>query len=88
MAAAIAGLAPKDGPALQAAAASTWTPSPTALGHPDGFGDATKAALNGVGPEGPGRRADRRPRLARAGDGVKEPEMPDQPDLPDLPERA
>jgi len=49
MAAAIAQLAPKDGPAVTAAAAGDVAALATALGRPDGFGDATASALNGLG---------------------------------------
>jgi hypothetical protein len=49
MAAAIAGLTPEDSPAMQAASALDVGALADALGHPGGFGDATTAALTGLG---------------------------------------
>jgi uncharacterized protein (DUF1800 family) len=49
MAASLAAVVPKDGPAMRAAGDLDLGGLATALGHPDGFGDATSGALDGLG---------------------------------------
>jgi uncharacterized protein (DUF1800 family) len=53
MAASIAGLAPKDAAPMKAAAALDLKALADALGRPEGFGDATNAALQGLGRANP-----------------------------------